>query len=232
MLEKEFNNWLPNKYDGKIINPWEKLLKTNGKCKYIAECDKDFLLDIDKKFKLDFIPQPYVGNPYSSVVYYLLGNPNPLGNNYSIELQELQKKNLSHEIIEYPLFWLDPKYKESEVYKWWIDNLSYLVGELGRKIITKYIFAIDYFGYFSENTPSFKNLPSQEYSFYLIKKAIEDKKIIIVARCANRWYNSISTLKEYENTFELNNPSNVIISPGNVGDENFDKIIERLRKCK
>jgi hypothetical protein len=45
----------------------------------------------------------------------------------------------------------------------------------------------------------------------------------------NLWYDKIPELENYINKYELNSHQNAIISPQNIGRDNFDKIIKKLK---
>jgi len=214
-------------------NPWLDLDTTNNK--FVAKCDisyiNNYVRNGKKKIRLDFIPHPYMGNPFTAVVYLLLGNPNIFNDDsYNKIESNIYIENLQHKINDYPLYWLNPIYKESKCYKWWIDRLRYLDGGTDRKIVTNRVFEVEYYAYYSNKFHNTIKLPSQEYSFHLIKQAISDGKIIIIARNKESWYSAIPALRNYINKYELKNPRNVIISPNNIiGQDNFDKIIKKLK---
>ena len=218
-----------------IINPWTNIKKMNNL--YIADCDKNALQHIINKpfnIKLNNIPHPYMGNPQKSVVYILLGNFTTECTYESIctEYEDILLANLKHEIIEYPFFALNPEFMETYMYKWYLNKLlGRLDGEFGRNIVTNYIFTIEYFPYTSESSFKYFDVPSQKYSFYLVKEAIKNKKIIIVGRKERLWYNAIPELKNYELKYETNDPKkqNVRIDENNLGEVNFNKIINKLK---
>lgn len=216
-------------------NPWLELNQTNNR--FIAECDISYINEYveygKQKLKLDIIPHPYMGNPFTAVVYFLLGNPLFFSDDYPYyrNAPDIFLENLQHKVNDYPLYWLNPIYGESKSYNWWLDKLGYLDGETNRKIITNRFFSIEYFAYYSSNFPNDLNhLPSQDYSFHLIKQAIIEKKIIIVARHKELWYSAISELRNYINKYELKSSQNVIISQNNIGNNNFNSIIKRLKE--
>ncbi len=66
------------------------------------------------------------------------------------------------------------------------------------------LFFIEYFPYHSNRSFRFpNNLPSYEYSNWLIERAMDDKKIIIIMRKEEDWYNRIPNLKKYDNKILL-----------------------------
>jgi hypothetical protein len=167
-------------------NPWLDLIKDNNR--YVAKCDiskiNNYVSYGKQKLILDIIPMPYMGNPFNAVVYILLGNQLFFHDDYTYykKNENILRENLIHKIKDYPLFWLNPIFRDSNSYKWWIDKLGFLDGETNREIVTNRIFSVEYYAYSSKKFPDLQDLPSQKYSFELIKQAMIDGKIIIVAR--------------------------------------------------
>jgi hypothetical protein len=65
-----------------VENHWLELNTANNR--YVAKCDISYINNyVDyKKLKLDIIPHPYMGNPFTAVVYLLLGNPKYFKDDY------------------------------------------------------------------------------------------------------------------------------------------------------
>ena len=105
---------------------------------------------------------------------------------------------------------------------WQRDMRRALIGAIGHD---PNIFDIEYFPYHS--TSGFKfptDLPSYQYRNYLIKKAMDDHKLIIIMRMRDEWYkieendynNGLGPrLKRYQNKVFLKNPQRVWLTPGN-----------------
>ncbi len=87
------------------------------------------------------------------------------------------------------------------------------------------IFSIEYFPYHSKSGFKFPEyLPSYEFRNNLIKKAMDDKKLIIIMRMRDEWYkiekddpiNGLGPrLKRYANKVFLKNSQRVWLTPGN-----------------
>jgi len=222
-------------------NPWRNIQQINNE--YIAECDVDIMGKIkilnnkqkdEKKLKLEIIPQPYVGDPKFAVIYYLLSNPSPLGteNDYP---QKLLFDNLTHKNKDHPFFLLNPKYKNTKAYDWWNKKLRHIIEDTNLDTISHCFFAIDYMAYFSKKYPYLvdtSNLPSQAYSCDLIKQAMKEEKIIVIARFLKKWNDKLPNLKYYPNTIVLSNPQNPVISENTAKDlkgiKAYKKIISKL----
>ena len=83
------------------------------------------------------------------------------------------------------------------------------------------LFIIEYFPYHSTGGFSFpKDLPSNAYRNYLIRRAIKTKKLIVIMRQARKWYdikdnNLGKDLENYPNKITLSCKGRIWLTPGN-----------------
>jgi len=219
-------------------NPWKNLKKDNNE--YIAECDKPFLSSLrhklkgDNELKFGPIPGPYTGDPENSVVYVLALNPGyTAGEDERIcaEYEDIYINNLAHSNQEFPFISFNPVFFGTPGQNWWKCKLGSIIKETSIETVSKFVFNVEYFPYYSKEYKSIgKILPSQEYTFYLVRKAIEEDKIIILMRSKKIWYEAMTELIDYPNKYVLNSPQNPVISPKNMGGEHiFYKIIEKIK---
>ncbi len=170
-------------------------------------------------------------------------------------------QSLSHlnseleEFKKYPFYPLDPDYKYLPGFAWWYDKLENVINEIKNdtavgnndpmksiEIISRSIFNIDIFPYHSESYPNCANrkpFPSQEFGIYLVKKAIEDGKIIIIMKGAGHWKKRVEGLEYYDLAFQVKNPRNSKISENNLkslkevsyrdGRKIFQLVINRIK---
>jgi hypothetical protein len=67
--------------------------------------------------------------------------------------------------------------------------------------------------------------PSQDYTFHLVKQAIERHAFIVHMRSRNsRWFKWIPKLEEYPYSAIVRNPQKPFVSPGHLPDD-FDRIV-------
>lgn len=93
------------------------------------------------------------------------------------------------------------------------------------------LFVVEYFPYNSKDSKGIdrsKRLPSYDYSDYLIRKAMEDNKLIVIMRWKTAWFNRIDGLKTYTNLLEISSDSSVFLSSGNLLP--FDKTLEKKNR--
>ena len=72
-------------------------------------------------------------------------------------------------------------------------------------------------------------IPSQTFGFSLVKNAIKEEKVIIVARGKFDWECAVPELLNYENRFDTKNKQRNWISSGNITNDGFARIIDKLK---
>ena len=198
-----------------VKNPWLKIFKDDG---FIAECDRDAFpgnlsaaqyakeINKDAGIELTFscLPDPFCGNPLSKV-YCLNLNPGRPDQSFSDEeaYKNAAIKNLRLE--QDTCFWAEnirnKGGKQHDGVGWIAKRTKELEGILGQH---PDIFFIEYFPYHSSKGFEFpERLPSYNFTDALIKKAIEDKKLIIIMRGKKDWLKRIKDLKKYHNLYSL-----------------------------
>jgi hypothetical protein len=70
-------------------------------------------------------------------------------------------------------------------------------------------------------------LPSQEYTFRLLKDAIRDGKLIIVMRSEQQWLASVPELRQ-THYVRLKNVRRPFFSPGNMPSGTFERLTSAL----
>jgi hypothetical protein len=213
---------------------------------YVAPEDKDKVLAFNLKQRqrgnqqyvldLDLIPEPFVGRPDAPVV--LLGNnpgvknPDSAASRRQPPFANRMRNNLFHRLSEdFPFLYLDPHPDiPTPSREWWERKLKDLLREFGREIVARSILAVEFFPYVSQKyargSPA---LPSQAYSFDLVRNAMKRKAVIVVTRGKRRWSSAIDGLAEYPDLVRLREPQKAPISSGNCRDDGFQKIVSQIR---
>ena len=210
-------------------NPWKEL-----------PLIPPFLLPIDRasidrfaisynKIRLDVLPCPYLGNPQNANIYLLNFNPSfadsvlkdNRNQNYIIQV----RRSFAFQ-SDYPFWALDPNLSECSGYRWWSIILKQLLDRFDRNRLANQLMCIQYFPYHSVNKQDVMGLhvPSQEYSFDLVKQAIKNKKMIVVMRSKAEWLSEVAELRNYP-IIELKNVRRPFISPGNMNSGIFEEIV-------
>lgn len=205
-------------------NPWidftnaEKILPIDKE--QVESFNKKYEGDLKRQISTTDFPEPFIGNP-KAAIYVLLANP---GRNIQKEqalIQLIKEKGLEQKILqnlrhdfsnsEFPFYFLDPDFGEHPGAKWWQTAFNKLIdGKMERRrAIANEFFGIELFGYHTVKcersllyTSQYK-LASPEYSYDLVRKAIKENKIIILARAVGDWFNKVPELREYRNCYFL-----------------------------
>ena len=177
-------------------------------------------------------PQPYFGNPEAPL---LLLYANPVINSErdseeaTEEYSRLLDKARKHEDIEENFLYLNSAYKGRFGHEWWQSTLKNVIEDVGLKAIHQNVFSVELFAYASLKFQAPKELiPTQEYTRWLVKRAISNHATIMLGRARREWIQLIPELQVYENVFQLKNPRQKRISPGNTHPGIYEQLISRI----
>lgn len=212
---------IPNSPPYVLNEDKEKVLKYNLTCK-----------NPDLQLRLDLLPEPFIGNIKSKI--YIL-SLNPGFNDKNIEEHKNKqfidtiKCNYLNEIKDFPFYYLNPNFKEFSGSKWWLSKLNPLIKHSSIEQVSKSICCLELFPYHSKkynhNNIILKGL---NFSIRIIKKGIEENKLIIIMRSRKLWENIIPELKQYKKLIVLKNPQNVVISEKNMESKEFKSILKEI----
>ena len=62
----------------------------------------------------------------------------------------------------------------------------------------------------------------------MIEDAIASRKLIVLMRCKSYWLDRVPELKKYDNVFELNSNQSVYLTPGNMPDGCWKKLLANI----
>jgi len=208
-----------------ISNPWNDLPDKAG---YVLDTDRAIVEGHNTKFAEDspfkvhlcVLPEPFLGRPDAPVV---LLNLNPGWNkdkdpiNHSRpDFIKRNHENLLHMPSDYSFYLLDPSLKPNRT-DWWEQRLRALIKAVGLKAVAQNVFCIEYFPYHSKKYKKCRPLPSQDYTFALVRAAVERNAVIMLMRGKKRWLNVVPSLSNSKRLFEPSNVRRPYISPGNYG---------------
>lgn len=211
-----------------ISNPWSGINWSNT----IADDDRKYFeqhfgsphdyaqkintKNINAKLNFSCLPEPFSGD-ITSRVYCLNMNPGEPDSRFNQDknFEKLTQLNLAHNWKG--LFWTDSiKNKNGDIHAgvdWLNKKMARLVNDLNHP---PKLFFIDFFPYHSAHGFSFPtDLPSNDYRNYLVKKAMEEGKIIIVMRQKKRWVKAIKDLETYSRLITLKCPAGGWLSNNN-----------------
>ena len=233
-------------------NPWSEFTENVNTENLILRQEQDVISEfnqiVEDKYKIhtNIMPAPFMGDVKKSPVMILALNPG-----YDIEEEkrgfyskysDYWSKEIQHKFDKKtPLFCLDDEYYQYSNY--WADVLKPIISELGDKgkeIVAKKVSKVQLFPYQSTKYKAIqksilkkngfdKYLPSQLYSFQLVKNAIDRDALIVIPRAVKKWEEAVPELKGYKNKCTTNNYLNITLSQKNLGSD-FNKLIEKLKQ--
>ena len=201
-------------------NPWLDLPQN---APYVLPQDHHAVVTFNRKadevtlIRLGMMPEPYLGNPLAPVVVLGLNpgfNPNATRHETE-EFYQLSRNNLRHEGGAYPFYLLTPSL-DVPGRGWWEQRLGRLIEAKGQKRVAAGLLCVEYFPYHSTKFAHGKvRVPSQAYSFELVRAAMARRAVIVVMRAKRYWYEEMPELGTYSRAYGLNSAQNVTISPKN-----------------
>ena len=239
-------------------NPWKELIDKLDENylvpdnKYIIEEDLKIVDRFNNSFKskkskklyeihYEVHPSHYTGNIRNAEVVILATNPGYVLS----EVDTLYKNEIFHkEKIENLTFktktFLIIDKKRIEQGDYWYKRTEKLREIVGDQNVLKKIALLQFFPYHSmkyrkiakkyfENGEEY--LKTQKFGFELLREAIHENKLIIISRSKVAWYKAVPELKIYKqsgNVIELNNYRQPYLTPGNMDDKDFNKLVEKL----
>ncbi len=203
----------------KIVNPWYNIPQNEP---FVLPEDEKAIFNHNEKWKgknyeimLDVMPVPFSGDVFNSEIVILMSNPKYDKGTKAKEDKHYKEKLMSvfkHECKHFPFFGLDPNIQVGKGY--WEPKLKQLLPFYKDwEGVSKIVSVIQYDPYSSKEFRHIKNLPSRDYTMHLVKKALERKAIIIVARSKKLWLELVDNL--VDNFITLNVARNATISKGN-----------------
>ncbi len=220
----------------KTNNPWVDL---PSEPPYIAKVDTDVLLKVGKRadgLRFDVLPDPYFGDLVQAEIVLLPLNPgfedaDLLVNMQRDEYVTQNKASLVH-ASRPPFYFLNPELMYSGGYRWWTRIFKSLLEQgISADILAHKMMCIQYLGYHSTTYLHLNTtLPSQLYSFDLVRQAIQLKKTIVMMRSEKLWLEAVPELAGYP-YIKIRNPRNPVLSPANLTQPVFEQIIATLSRA-
>jgi len=219
------------------MNPWVNL---PNRAPFVLDDDKSYIDAFNgieknerKRINTNHVPEARLG-PISAPVVILQLNPS-----YDTKCPEGPKDKSE---IEKDLITIQDEYLPHKggfkITKWWNNRLKELRDEIGEETLSKNIMSVEFFPYRSLNfSHSELRIPSQNYSFNLVRNSIKRNAIILVGRGWKLWCSAIPELfEEYNKTnnksvFVLKNPQCSYYSRNNLGDSVYDEVLKKIKNA-
>ncbi|MCG3181442.1 MAG: hypothetical protein BIFFINMI_03838 [Phycisphaerae bacterium] len=216
-------------------NPWRRLPR---KAPYLLPEDKALILKFNEsaregvEFHYDLLPEPFLGRPDAPVVLLNKNpgySPNDLATHTDPAFATKARGNLLHKGAAFPFYLLDPAEVRALGYKWWTGKLKSLVKTLGPRSVAQSVLCVEYFPYhsrrFGNRGPA---VPSQKYSFDLVRSATSRNALIVVMRGKKLWFEAVPELRDYRRLYHVRNPQNPSISLANCPD-GYEAVVMAIR---
>lgn len=209
-------------------NPWINLPKNDP---YILFEDQEAfethgLSTQDFGLRLEVLPVPFIGSLNSAKIVLLGLNPG-FSEDDLIKPQEDFEENQKALTFSssIPFYCLNPLWQKNGGYVWWSKILKQLISIKGLSVVQKETMCIQYFPYHSKSFVRVPfTLPSQNFSFDLVREAIKKNLIIVVMRSKKLWFEAVPELISYP-YIEVKNYRRPFLSRNNMRSEDFDKIL-------
>jgi hypothetical protein len=219
-----------------VENPWADL---PSKPPFVLPQDKELIERFNRaaedrhRVRLEILPEPYLGSPDAPVVLLSL---NPGFKKWNIKqhrnarFAKLSRANLLHRPAEYPFYLLDPRIDRTT---YWERKLGRLIKQLGcAKSVARNVLCVELFPYHSKKfRHSRLDMPSQQYSCSLVRRAIQRRAVILILRGRKHWWRSIPELETYRNRYVGNSPQAAAVSPGNL-PKGFAAAVRAIRRAE
>jgi hypothetical protein len=185
-----------------------------------------------RKLRFELVPAPFVGNPRTARVILLSLNPGFGERDQSDEGREPLATWVRHSLLLRPgaIFHpLSPSLSAASGSQWWHKHLARVEGLVPADSLMNHLANVEWFPYHSKRFQSIgTTLPSQEFTFETVDEAVRRGGIVIVTRSTALWRASVPAL-DLPTVITLKNPQNPVISPGNMGKDDFERVVEALR---
>ena len=218
-----------------LSNPW---LELPGSAPYVLPADRPYLAafeqgGVNKRFKVDLnlLPEPFIGRRDSDVV--ILGlNPGigagDAANNRREPFRRRLFACLHHGQMAFPFHHLDPE-ENGPGSRWWRRVAGPLLATTDREVLARNLLCLEFFPYHSRSFGHVHlRLPSQDYTFQLLRDAMARGAVVIALRSMKIWTGAVPELAEYPNCFPVRVPRSPTISEGQCG-KGFSAAMERIR---
>lgn len=222
-------------------NPWRNFPENSP---FVLKIDEHFVEQYnanakpEHKLQTSVMPTPYNGGLDAAKVVFLSLNPgyDILDNFRTEEYRKAIRENLADPYGYDNFVYLDKNFSSLNVngniitdpgYEWWKKRTRWLIDRCGE--IKGRFMALEWFPYASKEFKKPKEIfPSQRFTFDLVREAIRRGKLIVIFRGRSNWFDSVPGLEKYDNLLKLSSNQNICVSPGNLKDNGFEKIVAAM----
>jgi len=205
-------------------NPW---LELPGAAPFVLDTDRPIIDDFNYRAKgrtpayrveTSLLPEPWVGWVDAPILLLLL-NPGVSDEDLVLHQQtDFRRRVLAchrQAPSEYPNYYLDPALTGPGA-RWSRRVLAFLIRDVGAASVAENVAYLEFFPYHSRRFAHHRlRVPSQDYTFGLLREAIRRETVIFVTRGRVVWEEVVPELAGYRRAFTTRSRQNVVITPRN-----------------
>jgi hypothetical protein len=213
-------------------NPWCNL---PNQAPYVLPEDSNYICAFnefngdnrpDTEINLNLIPEPRLGS-INAPVFLLQLNPSYELNEQHGHLEQNYIDNAFNSLRNEDHGHIGVLFDNS----WWQRCLRELIKDIGNEKLANNICSIEFFPYRSRKFAHGQiRLPSQQYTFSMVRAALERNALIIISRNLPLWLAAIPELRDSldETVFRLRNPLTATYSRNNLTSEVYEKVLNAI----
>lgn len=226
-------------------NPWRILADANPQSgRFVLDGD---LVGREPEFsradiQLNLPPSPFEGSLKTCRVLVLNLNPGysdsyapiAIKNGWKHDVEMMHQRCFAEAWLANlggtsPFLSLDPRWDQWTGYHWWPKRVRCLLKECGLAAVRAGLLCVEWFPYHSRSwTWRGDKLPSQDFSFRIVRRAIEMCLPIVVFRSKRCWFEAVPSLAGYEHAFDVKSHRNPTLNPHNLGDRAYEHVLTAI----
>ena len=203
-------------------NPWRNLSHT---APYVLDADRRAIDVFNSdaadhvRLRVETCPEPFFGTLDAPIVVLLLNPGVSRDDRYDDDLHATVSGATA----------ADNHFYLRGSNGWWSKLVRALSSARPDVEVSRRVLSVEFIAYRSKSFGcGHLRLPSQEYSFALVRRAIERKAAIVIVRGARHWFGAVPELHGYENLIGIVNPQSASLSRGNLKADGFERLIAAL----
>jgi hypothetical protein len=214
-------------------NPW---LQLPAQAPYLlpqdAPCIPDLPVDDPGMLQLSVPPHPFAGCPKRSKVLLLLLNPGFDGSDVTHFNDDPTYRAMVMQTFDFsnepPMWCLDQRINYTGAFRWLHGRTRRLSVECGLEALQQKLMQVQFLAYKSRRYKHLRTtLPSQQYSFALVRQAIDEGKEIVITRSRKLWIDAVPDLARYP-YIEVRNPRSPYLTNANLTEGGFERLCQAL----
>lgn len=217
-----------------IENPWARLPAGQP---FVLSEDRQALESFNRtapphlQLRLEHLPEPFLGRPDAPVVLLGLNPGYDERDDHWHNLPEFaarSRANMVHGPLDYPFYLLDPAHP-TPGHDWWRKKLRALIERTSLMAVARNVLCVEFFPYHSLSYGhDGLRVPSQYYSFDLVRRAMARGAVLVRMRAEARWFRAVPQLASYERLRRCTSVQNPTISHRSLPD-GFEEIVGLVR---